>query len=50
MAKRKRRKYSDEFKIQAVKMVSEQGLSLTEVAEDLGVSANTISRWKREFR
>ena len=35
----KRRSYSREFKVQAVKMIVEQGLSVSEVARDLGVSA-----------
>ena len=42
----KRRTYSREFKIQAVKMVAEQGLSVSEVAEDLGVHVNVLRKWK----
>ena len=45
----KRRTYSREFKIQAVKMVVEQGLSVSEVAEDLGVHANVLRKWKNQF-
>ena len=37
MAKRRRR-FTDEFKLEAVKMVIEQGRPVREVAESLGVS------------
>ena len=46
---RTRRKYRREFKIQAVQMISQQGLSVKEVARDLGVNPNVIGRWKREL-
>ena len=38
----KRRKFSREFKLAAVKKVMEQGLSYTVVARDLGVGDNLI--------
>lgn len=45
----KRRTYSREFKVQAVKMVIEQGLSVREVAQDLGVHPNVLRKWKNLF-
>ena len=45
----KRQVYSREFKVQAVKMVTEEGLSDSEVARDLGVSATVIRNWKRKL-
>ena len=48
MAKRKRRKYSREFKEEAVKLVTEQGYQVSEAARNLGIHANMLSRWKRE--
>ena len=45
----KRRSYSREFKVQAVKMVTEQGLSVSEVSRDLGVSASVIGNWNRKL-
>ena len=45
----KRRSYSREFKVQAVKMITEQGLSIREVARDLGVSDTVIRNWKRKL-
>ena len=41
-----RRSYSREFKVQAVKMVVEQGLSVSEVARDLGVNPSVVRNWK----
>ena len=45
----KRRSYSREFKVQAVKMITEQGLSIREVSRDLGVSETVIRNWKRKL-
>jgi transposase len=44
MAK-KRRKYSAEFKAEAVKLVLEQDLSATQAAKDLGIAQSVLSRW-----
>lgn len=38
-------RYDEEFKAHAVKMVVEKGRSISVVADDLGVSQPTISRW-----
>jgi len=43
---RKRRTYTDEFKRDAVKLVTEQGYSLAEAARNLGVHANLLRTWK----
>lgn len=45
----KRRNYSREFKIEAVKMVLAGGISVAQVARDLGVNENLIHSWKRKF-
>ena len=44
-----RRKYDDEFKRSAVKLVVDQERSLSEVAKNLGVHENILHRWKREY-
>ena len=44
-----RRTFSLEFKVEAVRMVTEQGLSLREVANDLGIDRTMLRRWKRKF-
>jgi len=45
-----RRRYSREFKLEVVRRVQEMGRSQIQVADELGVSANTISRWMKQFR
>ena len=49
MAKRKRRKYTSEFKAEAVKLVTEQGYSLAEAARNLGVHVNLLRTWKQKL-
>ena len=49
MVKKKRRKYTKEFKEEAVRLISEQGYSYAEAGRNLGVNPNLLSRWKREF-
>jgi transposase len=44
----KRRKYSPEFKRGAVEQVQQPGVSCAQVARELGIGANMLSRWKRE--
>ena len=45
----KRRKYSEEFKREAVGLIRQPGASVSEVARDIGVGANLLFRWRREF-
>lgn len=45
----KRRRFDKQFKLDAVRLVTEGGKKASEVARDLGVDPNTISNWKREF-
>ena len=45
-----RRRYSREFKLEVVRRVQELGRSQAQVAEELGVSANTINRWMKQSR
>lgn len=47
--KRKRKKYTQEFKEEAVKLITEQGYQITEAARNLGVNENMLGRWKREI-
>jgi transposase len=41
----RRKKYTTEFKNQAVKLVLEQGYTQSEAARSLGVSLTNINRW-----
>jgi transposase len=45
----KRRKYSPEFKRGAVEQTRQPGVSCAQVARELGVGANLLSRWAREL-
>ena len=42
------KQYSSEFKREAVRLVTEGGLSIAQVARDLGLNDNMVSRWKKE--
>ena len=44
------RRYTEEFKSEAVKQVSERGYKVHEVCERLGVSTKTMYVWLREAR
>lgn len=46
---RSRRKYTDEFKQEAVLLVTKQGLSVAEAARRLGVHANLLRNWKESL-
>ena len=45
-----RRKYSREFKLEAVKLVVEQGRTIGDVADSLGVSRGVLQRWKSQLK
>ena len=45
----KRSRYSREFKVEAVKRVTEDRVPQKHVARDLGISVNTLSLWRREY-
>jgi transposase len=46
----KYRKYSKEFKLQAARMVTEQGYSYDHAAKRLGATGWSIRNWVRKFR
>jgi len=43
-----RKKYSKEFKLDAVSLVKEQNYKLSEAARSLGINANMLGRWIKE--
>jgi len=47
--KRKYRKYTKEFKLDAVRQHLEKGFSIAEIARRHEVNANLISKWKSEY-
>lgn len=44
----KRRNYSEAFKREAVRLVTEHGYGVSETARNLGINAHMLGRWKRE--
>ena len=47
--RRKPRKYTDEFREGAVKLVTEQGYSVIEAANSLGITTKLLYNWKDKF-
>ena len=43
-----RRKYTKEFKLDAISLVTEQGYTCPAAARSLGINSNILSRWIRE--
>ena len=44
----KRRKYSTEFKREAVLLTRQPGISCRQVAREIGINPNLLTRWRRE--
>ena len=44
------RKYDREFKVEAIRMASEEGRTAVEVERRLGISVGIISRWKKQLK
>ena len=40
-----RRMFTREFKLEAVKLVSERGVKVAQAARDLGIGENVLGRW-----
>ena len=43
-----RRQFTREFKVQAVKLTQERGVTVAQAARDLGVHGTVLRRWVRE--
>ncbi len=43
-----RRKFSDEYKREAVRLVAEPGVTLSQVGRELGINAGLLGRWCRD--
>jgi len=48
VAKRKRNRYTAEFKAEAVRMMRASGKPTAELAKDLGLSEQSLYRWARQ--
>ena len=50
MAKKKRRKYTDEFKREAVRLSETRGeRTIRDVAESLGIAENLLHSWRSKY-
>lgn len=45
----KGKRYTEEFKIEAVKQITERGYSVQEVAERLGISIKSLYHWRSQL-
>ena len=43
-----RKQYTKEFKLDAISLVLDQGLTIAEAARSLGIRANMLGRWIKE--
>lgn len=49
MSKKTRKVYTQEFKEEAVKLISGEGYTFAEAGRNLGVNPSLISKWKKEL-
>ena len=45
----KRKQYSKQYKVDAVKLVTEQGYRVSEAARNLGIHHSSLRRWKEQL-
>ena len=46
----KRRQYTREFKVEAVRLVDESGRSKAQIARELGIHESLLKRWKAQLQ
>ncbi len=46
----RRKRYTSEFKLNAVKMTFKSDKSVQKIADELGVSFASLSKWRNEFK
>ena len=45
-----RRKYSQEFKREAVALTHQPGVTIKQVSDEIGTNSNMLSRWRHEIK
>ncbi len=50
MQTQKRSQYTEEFKREAVRLITEHGYGVTEAARNLGINAQMLGRWKSRIK
>jgi transposase len=48
--KKPRKIYTREFRVEAVRLTTEGGVSVAQAARDLGINESTLHLWRRQFR
>lgn len=46
---RKRRRFTPEFKAEAVRLIKESGKPVSQIARELGIRADLLHTWKRQL-
>jgi transposase len=46
---KKRSQYTKEYKIEAVRLIFEEGRFISEVARELGIAQSLLHRWKKKY-
>jgi transposase len=46
---KRRRTYTKEFKIEAVRLLERSGKSQEAIADELGIGSTSLSRWKKKY-
>jgi transposase len=49
LSKKKRKIYSREFKLEAVRLITEKGYSIAEASRNLGIDYSVLRRWKKQL-
>ena len=44
-----RKTYTREFKVEAVRLLERSGRSQAEIADELGMSSSSLSRWQKKY-
>jgi transposase len=45
-----RKKYTKEFKLEAVRLLTGQDITIAQASRDLGIKASLLGRWQKEFQ
>ena len=48
--KKSRRRFDQQFKVDAVRLLSQSGKTISEVARDLGIGRTQLERWKKQLQ
>jgi len=49
MTRKTRKSYSREFKLEAVRLITEKGYSIAEASRNLGIDYSVLRRWKSQL-